>query len=274
MQSIFNTPIEIILLVFCVGFIGSAINAFAGGGTFLAFPALLTVGLDPLIANATSKFAFIPGNLTAAWAYRHYFLNSRKIIVSMLLITFIGGACGALLTLYIGNEKFKHFIPWLIFGATLISWYGNSIIKSLQKSAKLYMTLLTTIFSYLLLGLTSLYGGFFGAGIGVLLIATLNLQGITDIHMINAIKNTISIFINLVAIIMYIIWGCVDWKIAIIQTCGAMFGGYSGGLVGRSLNPYIVKISISVIGLWLSIFYFYKFGYFNFLMPIVSFLFV
>ncbi len=261
-----NSPVVFFLLVFMMGFIGSAVNAFAGGGTFLAFPALLFVGLPPVIANATCKVAFIPGNLASAWAYRHSFAGTKDIILSMLAIGLVGGTVGALLTLYIGDEIFKVFIPWLILGATLLAWRGSDMIKLLQKNANSYMNKSITILGQSLLVFTSLYGGFFGAGIGVLLIATLNLRGITDIHTINAIKNVMSVLINLAAVIMYIMWGVVDWYFALIQMTGAIAGGYAGGLIGRSLNPQAVKAIITVVGLCLSGAYFYKYGYLQFLL--------
>jgi len=262
MQTILDIPFEIFLLIFSVGFIGSAINAFAGGGTFLAFPALLAYGLDPLIANATSKLAFIPGNVAAAWAYRKYLTNAKHIILSMLAIALIGGSLGAWATAEIGNEKFKFLIPWLILGATMISWKGHYVNKILQNSAKSVINAITYYVSFVLLGLTSFYGGFFGAGIGVLLIATLSLRDINDINLINAIKNILSVLINLSAVIFYIFWGFVDWHIVMIQTSGAILGGYFGGFIGSKLPHIMVRNLVAITGFILAIIYFYKYGYF------------
>ena len=264
-QSFSNIPIIIFFGVFMMGFIGSSVNAFAGGGTFLAFPALLWAGLPPIIANATCKIAFIPGNIASAFAYRHHFSGTKHIIISMLFTALIGGSVGALLTLYIGNENFKIFIPWLILGATLLVWRGSQITKLLQRNANSCMSKLVNLIGQLLLIFTSIYGGFFGAGIGVLLIATLNLRKITDINTINAIKNVMSVLINVVAIIIYVVCGVIDWHIAIIQMTGAMAGGYAGGVIGRSLNQQTVRALITIVGLLLSAVYFYKYVYFSFL---------
>jgi uncharacterized membrane protein YfcA len=249
-----------------MGFIGSSVNAFAGGGTFLAFPALLWAGLPPIIANATCKIAFIPGNIASAFAYRHYFSGTKHIIISMLVTALVGGTIGALLTLYMGNETFKIFIPWLILGATLLTWRGSQITKLLQRNANSCMNRFVNLFGRFLLMFTSIYGGFFGAGIGVLLIATLNLRNITDINAINAIKNVMSVLINVAAMIMYIVWGVIDWHIAIIQMTGAIAGGYAGGVIGRSLKQQTVRTLITIVGLLLSVVYFYKYGYFSFLL--------
>jgi uncharacterized membrane protein YfcA len=246
-------------LVFVCGFIGSSVNAFAGGGTFLAFPALLASGLPPIIANATCKVAFIPGNLASCWAYRHSFANAKTIIAGMLLIAFIGGTSGALLTLYMGNDNFKKFIPWLILMATLLAWYGPMLTKILQKDTNSYMSHSVKTVSQIMLVLTSFYGGFFGAGIGVLLIATLTIRGITDINLINAIKNLMSVLINLAAIIMYIYWGTVDWGFACVQMTGAILGGYAGGVIGQNMHPQNIRRMIMCIGFSLSAIYFYQY---------------
>ncbi len=263
-QSLFNDPVTSFLLVFIMGFIGSSVNAFAGGGAFLTFATLLSAGLPPIIANATSKIAFIPGSIAAAWAYRHSFKAIKNVILSMLMIALIGGTVGGLLTLYIGNKNFQSFIPWLILGSTVLVWRGDYVIKRLQENTYSYINKSVPILGHILLIFSSLYGGFFGAGLGVLLIATLNFKGITDIHAINAIKNIMSVLINLAAVIMYIIWGMVDWNFALIQMLGAILGGYTGGLIGRSLNPWIVRMMITGVGLFLSAVYFYQYGYLEF----------
>jgi uncharacterized protein len=182
------------------------------------------------------------------------------------MIALIGGTVGGLLTLYIGNENFQVFIPWLILGSTVLVWRGDDVIKRLQENTHTYINKSVPTLGHILLIFATIYGGFFGAGLGVLLIATLNFKGITDIHAINAIKNIMSVLINLAAVIMYIIWGMVDWHFALIQMLGAIFGGYTGGLIGRSLNPRIVKVMITYVGLFLSGVYFYKYGYLEFLL--------
>lgn len=264
-QSLFNNPVTLFLLVFTMGFIGSAVNAFAGGGAFLTFATLLSAGLPPIIANATSKIAFIPGSIAATWAYRHSLRSIKNIILSMLVIALIGGTIGGLMTLYIGNDNFQSLIPWLILGASLLAWRGPDVIERLQKNAHSYINKSIPILGQILLVFTSLYGGFFGAGLGVLLIATLNFRGVTDIHAINALKNIMSVLINLAAVIMYIIWGVVDWHFALIQMSGAILGGYAGGFIGRSLNPNVVRMIVLYVGLVLSSIYFYKYGYLEFL---------
>jgi uncharacterized protein len=265
MQPFFNIPISVCVFVFIMGFIGSAVNSFAGGGTFLAFPVLLWAGLPPIIANATCKVAFIPGNIASAWAYRRSFLGTQKIIISMLMIALVGGTIGAFLTLYIGNDGFKIFIPWLILGATVLTWRGSHLTKLLQKNANSCMSSFVSLFGRFLLLLTSIYGGFFGAGIGVLLIATLNFYNIKDINAVNAIKNVMSVLINLAAVVMYCIWGVVDWHFALIQMLGAVLGGYLGGVLGRSLNAETVRAMITMVGFILALIYFYKYGYLQFL---------
>ena len=258
-QSLLSVPLTLFLLVFVMGFIGSILNAFAGGGAFLTFSALLSVGLSPIAANATSKIAFIPGSIAATWAYRDSFAQIKPVILSMLMTALIGGTIGGLSTLYIGSEGFKVFIPWLILGATFLVWFGSDMLAFLEKNANASINKSVPILGQCLLIFSSLYGGFFGAGLGVLLIATLNFRGITDIYAINAIKNIMSVLINISAVILYIVWGVIDWHFALIQMSGAIIGGYMGGFAGRSLNRQIVKIIITLMGIGLSVMYFYEY---------------
>lgn len=248
-------------LVFICGFLGSIMNSFAGGGTFIAFPALIAVGLPPIIANATCKIAFIPGNMASAFAYRQFFSEARPIIVKMLLVGLIGGIIGASLTLALGNEGFQKFVPWLILTATFLAWLTPTINKLLQSDVKYIKSKKVAFFRWGLQGVTALYGGFFGAGIGILLIASLGLQGLKNINVINAIKNVMSVVINLAAIVIYSVADTIDWHFAIIQIIGAIAGGYYGGVFGKSLNPAFIRFLIIMIGFILSGVYFYKYGY-------------
>jgi uncharacterized membrane protein YfcA len=190
---------------------------------------------------------------------------SKKTLFAILILAPIGGTIGALLTLNMGNDVFKLFIPWLILGTTFLIGQREYLINLLQSNANSYKGKVINIFSFLLLFLTAIYGGFFGAGLGILLIASLSMYHDTDLNGINAVKIVMSIFINCAAVIMYILWGMIDWKMACIQMLGAALGGYMGGVIGRSLNPHILKSVITIMGLILSVIYFYEYGYFSFL---------
>lgn len=264
-QSFGDIPVSIFVLLFFAGLFGSVMNAFAGGGAFLVFPVLLWAGLAPITANATCKCAFFPGYFGSILALRQYFIHSPKIILAILMIAPIGGTIGALLTLNLGNETFKLFIPWLLLGNTFLIWRGEYLTNLLQRYANSYIETFIHILSIILLVLTSIYGGFFGAGLGILLIVALSLycKADTDLNSINAVKIVMSIFINSAAVAMYIWWGVINWQMAFVQMLGGVVGGYAGGRIGASLNQTLLRNVIALMGVVLSVIYFYEYGYFS-----------
>ena len=223
------------VLLFLSGICGAIINAFAGGGTMVVFPMLLSIGVPPIGANATSKLSLLFGNVSAAYSFRKYAYEVRYLLPIMGLICLIFGALGGYLTVVLGNENFQFFIPWLILLATLITWFGPKIQMLLQTSAKYDNTkpLMLRMISYILQVLTALYGGFFGAGVGIFLIAALNLIGVKSIYAINFAKHIMSIIMSGAAIIIYIMVGAVNWPLTIILTVGTICGGLLGGSIGK-----------------------------------------
>ncbi|MEM6603301.1 MAG: sulfite exporter TauE/SafE family protein [Pseudomonadota bacterium] len=259
--DIFTLPLDHILIMFITGALAAIVNAFAGGGSFIGFPVLLSLGLPPVIANGSLKLALIPGNLSAAFAYRHHVIKNGVSFVLILSIGMICGATGAYTVIWLGNEKFKYFIPWLLLGATFLSYFSTMIKETLQSGAIKSMNRVKGFLGYGLLVFSALYGGFFGAGLGIFLIATLNFIDLDDIHQINAVKNILSVFINFAAILIFISNGEISWPHTVVLLIGSIMGGYFGGLVGQAIHPKYIKKGIVVIGLILSLYYFGKYGF-------------
>ncbi|HEY0877673.1 MAG TPA: sulfite exporter TauE/SafE family protein, partial [Zeimonas sp.] len=207
-----------IIVVAVAGFLAGAVNSVAGGGTFFSFPALLAVGVPPVIANASNAVALWPGSLAGAWAFRRELRRFAVSLPALSAIAFVGGIAGGLLLLRTSNERFSMLVPWLLLLATLLFAFSGPLssgIRSLLRRARQqHERALENERSheraapmrqfgpggYLFQGVVSIYGGFFGAGMGILMIASLAIQGFDDLHEINALKNWLSAVIYSVAV--------------------------------------------------------------------------
>ncbi|HEY3330520.1 MAG TPA: sulfite exporter TauE/SafE family protein [Capsulimonadaceae bacterium] len=259
-----------------------AINAVAGGGTVLTFPALLAAGVAPITANATSTISLVIGSFTSAYGYRSEVGEARRLMGWMTIPSLIGGLIGAGLLLHLGDSSFKKLVPWLILGATCLFLIQEPISRTIKaRAAKAAESdqssvedppigvpapahdpnnpvgapLAAALFFQLLV---AIYGGFFGAGIGILQLASLGFLGLTNIHRMNAVKTMTSSFINLVATITFIIAGRVDWKIAGIMTIGAVVGGYGGAGLARKVGQATVRKTVIAIGFGIAALMFYR----------------
>lgn len=252
-----------IFILFISGIFAALINAFAGGGTMVVFPLLLSMNIPPISANATSKLSLIFGNISAAYGFRQYRKEVRSLLPVLAIISILFGTLGGYLTILIGNKNFQFFIPWLILFATLVTLYGPKIQMILQNSAKYdkKSSLRLKLFSYALQVLSALYGGFFGAGVGIFLIGALNLIGIKSIHAINYVKHIMSILMSGAAIIIYIIVGAVNWPLTLILIVGAICGGIIGGKIGKKIKPKSLRAVIITVGFVLTAIYFNKYWF-------------
>lgn len=257
-EPLFSTLAETALL-FASALCAGAVNSIAGGGSLLTFPALLAVGVTPLGANATSTVALVPGSFSALWGYREHMRGEKSLIIAMALPSLVGGALGALLALHTGNALFGRLVPWLIFGATgLFALQGpisrrierareNQSPKTLSEKNK-RSTLALALFQFPV----ALYGGFFGAGIGILMLAAITLQGERDIHRANGLKNLAAVCINGVATVTFILSGEVSWTRAAVMALGAVAGGWGGAGVAKKLGQTTVRTIVLFVGFGLA----------------------
>ena len=186
----------VIALLFLAGFVSGAINAVAGGGTFISFGALTLIGVPSIVANATSSIAQLPGYITSTLAYRKDFAKMWRGVLVLAVVSAIGSLGGALFLLYLNNEQFSAVVPWLLLGATALFAAGPWLKPKPkhQDAAAEGRNLASPIVQFF----TSIYGGFFGAGMGIMMLATLGLTEGGDYHRLNAIKNLLA---NVIAII-------------------------------------------------------------------------
>jgi uncharacterized membrane protein YfcA len=243
-------------------FAAGVINAVAGGGTLVTFPMLIWVlGNSPeqsVAANATSTFALFPGSLASMWGYRREIGATAHWLKFLLLPSIIGGVLGAMLTLY-SPAVFKQLIPWLILTAALLFLFQPLIARGIgigQPHAK--PTSATVLGIIVLQFLIAVYGGYFGAGIGILMLSGLALMGLADIHQMNGLKTVLATIINGLATAMFVVNGKVNWTYAVPMTVAAIAGGFFGASTARRMNRVVVRWLVIAIGLGLSAFYFWR----------------
>lgn len=238
------------------GFGAGAMNAIAGGGTFLSFPAMLAIGLPPVTANASNSVALWPASLASAWAYRRELARYRQHLPRLTLAALLGGAVGGGLLLVTSNALFARLVPWLLLTATLLFALAPRINRWLEarRLAGPRQTLGWggTLFQLLV----SVYGGFFGAGMGIVMIAAIAMQGIEDLNEINALKNWLSAVIYSVAVVTFTLGGAVSWPHTLAVLLAAAAGGYLAGRIARRLPAIWLRRFILLVGTALTLYYF------------------
>jgi uncharacterized membrane protein YfcA len=239
-------------------FAAGVINAIAGGGTLLTFPALLSV-LPSVVANGTSTVALVPGSLAGAWGYRKEVRASWHWIGLLLVPSVIGGAIGTLLVTRLDERYFARMVPWLILTATLL-FLIQPALGRLTGIGKPHVHPGTSMTIAIVIGqvLVGVYGGYFGAGIGILMLSSLAILGLADIHQMNGIKAVLAAFINSASIAVFVADGKVVWSYAILMAAAAIAGGYMGAKSAKIMPPQIVRWAVIIIGLALSAYYFWN----------------
>jgi uncharacterized membrane protein YfcA len=238
------------------GFGAGAMNAIAGGGTFLSFPALLAIGLPPVTANASNSVALWPASLASAWAYRRELARYRRHLPRLTLAAFLGGAVGGGLLLVTSNALFARLVPWLLLTATLLFALAPRINRWLEARRRAGPRQALGWGGTLFQLLVSVYGGFFGAGMGIVMIAAIAMQGIEDINEINALKNWLSAVIYSVAALTFTLGGAVSWPHTLAVLLAAAAGGYLAGRIARRLPAIWLRRFILLVGTALTLYYF------------------
>jgi uncharacterized membrane protein YfcA len=247
------------LVIAAAAFAAGLINSIAGGGTLVSFPALLWMGRDPVLANATSTVALWPASLAGAYGFRREMKGNARLLLLFGAPSLAGGVVGAVLLLRTPTETFKQFVPFLILFATLLLAVQEPIARRLRgadeaREPSRAWWAGATVFQFCV----GVYGGYFGAGIGILMLAALGLLGFTDIHRMNALKNLLAICINGVAAVYFITSGAVIWSDVLVMTFAAIAGGYSGARLAYRLGRRFVRLAVITIGLVMSISLFIK----------------
>jgi uncharacterized protein len=246
------TPATAVLL-FLAAVAGGALNSVAGGGSFVAFPALLFAGVPAVPANATNTIALWPGSLASAVAYRRELGDVRRLLVPLGAAALAGGLAGSLLLLRTSEGTFVMLIPWLLLFATMLFSFGGAIAKRLTHGAKAPLPL--AVVAQLLI---SVYGGYFGGGMGIMMLAVLTLLGMTHIHQMNALKNSLGTLINGVAVVAFVVAGAVRWAPGVVMIAGGITGGYAGAAIARRVSPRYVRWLVLGIAWTMTGYFFWK----------------
>jgi uncharacterized membrane protein YfcA len=243
-----------IVTLFLAGFCSGAINAVAGGGTFITFAALSLLGVAPVMANATSSIAQFPGYVTSTIAYRDEIAQTLRTAVGLAILSAVGALGGALILLALDNAGFRALVPWLLLGATALFAAGPWLKPKRADGA--HVAVLGPLSGRLVQFATAIYGGFFGAGMGVMMLATLGLTEAGDYHRLNALKNLLSVVIAAVAIVVFISGGLIAWSAAAIMIPAVAAGGFSGVYAAKRVPQAALRGFVILVGLALAIYYF------------------
>lgn len=233
-------------------------NSVAGGGSFIAFPALLWTGVPPIPANATNTIALWTGAAASGGAYRSRLDVPRRVMIPLLTASLAGGLLGALLLLKTPAHTFMRVLPWLTLGATLLFAFGKklagnrrSVIEHESTSAALAGA---TLFQF---GV-AIYGGYFGGGMGIVMLAMLAALGMTDIHAMNALKSVMGFVINGIAVVTFIFAGAVYWRHGLVMIAGAIAGGYLGAHHAMKVPQVWIRMFVVLVGTAMTAYFFWK----------------
>jgi uncharacterized membrane protein YfcA len=239
-----------ILLLLGAAFAAGVVNSIAGGGTLLTFPSLIAAGLSPLAANATSTVALVPGSLGSFWGYRKEVFagDDRRMLVALAVPSLAGGIAGALLVVRAGDALFARLVPWLIFAATALFVANDWILsrarahpaRTEHRHGPYYVAAFQLV--------VAVYGGFFGAGMGILMLAAMGLAGVGDIHRMNGLKNLAAICINGTASVTFALERRVVWRLSAMMAGAAIVGGYVGARAAKRVGQQFVRRAIAAIG--------------------------
>ena len=240
------------LLLIAAAFVAGAINSVAGGGSFLTFPSLVFAGVPAVIANASNTVALVPGSLASAFSYRGNIARMEESRVkTWFFVSLLGGAIGAVLLLFTSDKAFRQLAPWLLLFATLLFAFGGRLSLALRgrlhSSQALMLILLFPI---------AIYGGYFGGGIGIMILAAFRLYGLTDIHGMNGIKTVLSTALNAIASLIFIAAHQVWWRPTLLMMAAGIAGGYLGPVLARRMKPEMIRGIVIAVGVIMTVYFF------------------
>ena len=254
-------PVGDAIFLFAAALLAGALNAVAGGGGFIAFPALIFTGMPPIHANATNTAALWPGTVASTGAYRRVLSREAHRFLAPVVVTgMLGGLLGAILLLRTPSATFLNLVPWMLLGATMLFAFSQRLVRRLRASASnwKHAGLAAAVGPAVLQLLIAIYIGFFGAGAGILMLAMFALMGVENIHTMNGLKTLLASICNGVALLTFILARAVIWPQALLMVVGAAIGGYGGAWYAQKLPAARVRQLVIVIGLLMSAYFFLR----------------
>jgi uncharacterized membrane protein YfcA len=249
------------LFLLVAAFAGGALNAVAGGGSFIALPALIFAGVPAVSANATNTLALWPASLSSAWAYRRELAAARSWAVSLAAVSFIGGFLGGVLLMRTTDTSFLRLLPWLLLIAAVTFTFSDRIRTVagpatagsephfMDKAPPLVLALQLVI---------AIYGGYFGGGMGIMMLAALGIAGMRSIHEMNAVKALLGVIINGVSLAEFVALGAIAWGPGLVMIIGGVAGGYVGAAAARRADQKYVRALVTVVAWGMTIYFFLR----------------
>lgn len=253
------------IFLFFAGVIAGTLNSLAGGGSFVSFPALLFTGMPPVEANATNTVALWPGLAASIFTYLKRLDVPARLLVPLVVTSVVGGLAGALLLIKTPQHTFFHLVPWLLLCGTLLFAFGNrfralsgtAVSADTVLHASLPVISLPVMTAVCVLQLVvGIYGGYFGGGIGFVMMGMMAAVGMRDIHSMNALRMLLAAAINVVAVITFIAVGAVYWPQCLVMMLGGLAGGWSGAHYAQQADPKKLRIVVIAVGLIMSSYFF------------------
>ncbi|MBP2314711.1 sulfite exporter TauE/SafE family protein [Azospirillum soli] len=242
----------VLALLMLAAFVSGVLNAIAGGGAFITFSALLLAGMMPVSANASSTVALFPGQAASTWAYRANIRSVEEVnVAAFVAISVVGGGLGAILLIVTPNAVFAGLVPWLLLFATLVFAFGSYARRLSDRLRLGGRGVLVVQF------VISVYGGYFGGGIGLLMLAALTLFGMRDLHAMNGLRILLATLMNAAAVATFVLSGAVSWTETAAMAIAAVGGGYAGALAAKRVDPVLLKRLIIGIGAALTVYFFW-----------------
>ncbi len=248
------------LILFVAALLAGIANSITGGGSFLSFPALLLTGVPPIQANATNSAAIWPGVVASTIGYRREISGHRRLFPLLTIVGIAGGLAGARVLLRTSQATFIRLVPWLLLAGTLVFLYGVRVAGWIRRRTLLHprVSAATHVVNVVLLLVISIYIGYFGAGVAILVAAVFALMGLENMHVITGLRTYLVSVSNLVAIVTFIFAGAILWPQALLMVVGTTLGGYGGAHFGRKMHPGFLRRIVIVFGFVFSAYFFYR----------------
>jgi uncharacterized membrane protein YfcA len=246
------------ILLFLAAVFGGAMNAVAGGGSFVSFPTLLFTGVPAVPANATNTVALWTGLAFSGGAFRHHLRVRRVVLLTLTGVSLVGGTIGAILLLHTPAQTFLRVLPWLMLAATLLFVFGRKLVRPPTSQVEHQLSVKTIVFGAFFQLLVAVYGGYFGGGMGIVMLAMLTAFGMADIHEMNALKIVLSSSTNGIAVIVFIASRAIYWRQAIVMIIGASLGGYFGARYSLRLPQKWVRGFVITVGSVMTTYFFVR----------------
>jgi uncharacterized protein len=247
------------ILLFLAALLAGGLNSVAGGGSLISFPALVFAGIAPIPANATSTMALWPGSLASVGGYREKLPRDWRLLGPLAASSLLGGFLGAVLLLHTPPRTFLHVVPWLFLLATILFVFGKRLTGGARRAAgerPSWPVILAASSAQLAI---ATYGGFFGGGMGILMLAVFSMAQLGDIHSMNGVKALLAVAVNGVAIVTFIVAGAIVWPAALVMVAGAAAGGYGAARIAQKIPPQLVRGFVVAVGIIMTVYFLWRY---------------